>query len=138
MENTLALLLFAGWSCLCLSSQLQVFLLQTRDDKILLWHICLRGVCSQASGELLVLPEPEQNQWLKEESLSLGHKNQRPYQDSNRILFSTFLNESLNVCMPGFNPSKEIKKYYYINTYIPGIQQPAHIILHNTGFYLQR
>lgn len=90
MENTLALFLFAGWSCLCPNSQLQLFLLWMRDDKILLWHIHLWGVCRvKHLVELLVLPEPEQNPWRR--SLSLGHKNQRPYQNSNGILFSAFL-----------------------------------------------
>lgn len=126
MENTLALFLFAGWNCLCPSSQLLLFLLWTRDDKILLWDIPLWGICRVKHLELLVLPEPEQNPWLKEESLGLGHKNQRPYQSSNGILFSAFLNESSKVCMPGFNLSKEIKKYCYINTNTAGIQQPAH------------
>lgn len=110
MENTLWLFLFAGWSCLCLSSQLQLFLLWSRDDKMLLWHIHLWGICRvKHLVELFVLPEPEQNPWWKEQSLGLGHKNQRPYQKSNGILFSAFLNESLKVCMPGFNLSKEIK-----------------------------
>lgn len=91
MENTLALFLFAGWSCLCLSSQLLLFLLWTRDDKILLWDICLWGICRVKHLELLVLPEPEQNPSLKEESLGFGHKNQRPHWNSNGILFSAFL-----------------------------------------------
>lgn len=45
--------------------------------------------------------------------------------------------ESLKVCTPGFNLSKGIKKSCYINTNTAGIQQPAHITLHHTGFYLQ-
>lgn len=97
-------------------------------------HLSLGYLQSQAPG---VLPEPEQNPWLKEESLGLGHKNQRPYQNSNGILFSTFLNGPLKVCMPGCNLSKEIKNYCYINTNTPGMQKPARITLHHTGCYLQ-
>lgn len=99
-------------------------------------HPSLGCLQSQASGGTVSAPWAWAKS-MKEESLSLGHKNQRPYQNSNGILFSAFLNDSLKVWMPGFNLSKEIKKYCCINTNIPGIQQPAHTTLHHTGFCLQ-
>lgn len=68
-------------------------------------HLSLGDLHSQAL-ELLVLLEPEQNPWLKEERLGFRHKNQRPHLNS-KILFSAFLKEPLKVCMAGFHLSKE-------------------------------
>lgn len=90
-------------------------------------HPSLGCLQSQASGGTVSAP------WAWAKSVTEGGESWFRSQEPKTVskfkwnLFSAFLNESLKVCMPGFNLSKEIKKYCYINTNIPGIQQPAHI-----------